>query len=192
MITRRQAISGASSALVLSVAARAGESARPETAPDTLFALSGKKPLIRRTFRPPNLETPLADLRQPYTANNAFFVRYHLALIPEVDSKTWRLRIGGRSAQRSLELSLEELRHGFERVQIAAINQCSGNRRGLFTPRAAGVQWTYGAMLAAPVPLRRLLSKRSANSGANCTAFRCSSADRRATSPRASTTTLPR
>ena len=61
MITRRQAISGASSALVLSVAARAGESARPETAPDTLFALSGKKPLIRRTFRPPNLETPLAD-----------------------------------------------------------------------------------------------------------------------------------
>jgi len=146
VITRRQAISGASSALVLSVAARAGESARPETAPDTLFALSGKKPLIRRTFRPPNLETPLADLRQPYTANNAFFVRYHLALIPEVDSKTWRLRIGGRSAQRSLELSLEELRHGFERVQIAAINQCSGNRRGLFTPRAAGVQWTYGAM----------------------------------------------
>ena len=146
MITRRQAISGASSTLVLSVAARAGESGRPETAPDTLFALSGKKPLIRRTFRPPNLETPLADLRQPYTANDAFFVRYHLSLIPEVDAKTWRLRVGGRSAQRSLELSLEELKRGFERVHIAAINQCSGNRRGLFTPRAAGVQWTYGAM----------------------------------------------
>ena len=79
VITRRQAISGASSALILGVAARAGESGtRPETAPDTLFALSGKKPLIRRTFRPPNLETPLADLRQPYTANDAFFVRYHL------------------------------------------------------------------------------------------------------------------
>ena len=147
MITRRQAISGASSALVLSVAARAGESGiRPETAPDTLFALSGKKPLIRRTFRPPNLETPLADLRQPYTANDAFFVRYHLSLIPEVDAKTWRLRVSGRSAQRPLELSLDDLKHRFERASITAINQCSGNRRGLFTPRAAGVQWTYGAM----------------------------------------------
>ena len=113
---------------------------------DTLFPLPGKKPLIKRTFRPPNYETPLADLRQPYTANDAFFVRYHLALIPEVDLKTWRLRVAGRSAQRPLELSLDELKRGFERSSIAAINQCSGNRRGLFTPRAAGLQWAYGAM----------------------------------------------
>ena len=149
MITRRQAISGATSALVLGVACRrAGEEPGTSTRDRTGHAACtpGKKPLIKRTFRPPNFETPLADLRQPYTANDAFFVRYHLALIPEVDARTWRLRVGGRSAQRPLELSLEELKRGFERVSIAAINQCSGNRRGLFTPRAAGVQWTYGAM----------------------------------------------
>ncbi len=148
MITRRQAIGGATSALALGVvASKAGEEpAAPHTEQETLLALPGKKPLIKRTFRPPNFETPLADLSRPYTANDAFFVRYHLALIPEVDSRTWRLRLGGRSAQHPLELSLQELKRGFERVSIAAINQCSGNRRGLFTPRAAGVQWAYGAM----------------------------------------------
>ena len=31
-------------------------------------------------------------------------------------------------------------------VEIAAVNQCSGNRRGLFQPHVAGVEWGYGAM----------------------------------------------
>ena len=110
-----------------------------------LVALPGKRPLIKRTFRPPNYETPLAQLRSQLTANLTFFVRYHLASIPEVDARTWRLRIGGASVQRPLELSLDELKQDFERVRLAAVNQCSGNR-GLFTSRAAGVQWTYGAM----------------------------------------------
>ena len=147
MISRRQAICGATSALAFSgAAAKTGEEPLLSGSGEELLALPGKKPLIKRTFRPPNFETPLADLRRPYTANDAFFVRYHLALIPEVESKTWRLRVGGRSAQRQLELSLQELKQRFERVSITAINQCSGNRRGLFTPRAAGVQWSYGAM----------------------------------------------
>src|SRR5581483_764267 len=33
-----------------------------------------------------------------------------------------------------------------ERVSIPAVCQCSGNRRGLFTPRVPGVQWGSGAM----------------------------------------------
>src|SRR2546430_8606903 len=32
-----------------------------------------------------NFETPLADLAAPFTRNDAFFVRYHLAVIPHVD-----------------------------------------------------------------------------------------------------------
>jgi DMSO/TMAO reductase YedYZ molybdopterin-dependent catalytic subunit len=111
-----------------------------------LAVLTGKKPLLRRTFRPPNYETPLADLRAAFTPNDAFFVRYHLGVIPEVDARAWRLRIGGTSARKTLELSLTDLQRNFERVTIAAINQCSGNRRGLFTPRAAGIQWTHGAI----------------------------------------------
>lgn len=134
-----------------------------------LIALPGKRPLIKRSFRPPNFETPLADLRRQFTANDAFFVRYHLASIPEVDARTWRLRVGGASAQRPLELSLDELKRSFERVSIAAVNQCSGNRRGLFTPRAGGVQWTYGAMgnaIWGGVRLRDVLNRAGVNGDA--------------------------
>ena len=31
-------------------------------------------------------------------------------------------------------------------VEIVAVNQCSGNRRGLSKPHVAGVEWGYGAM----------------------------------------------
>jgi DMSO/TMAO reductase YedYZ molybdopterin-dependent catalytic subunit len=165
MITRRRVIAGSAGALVLWTTAASADQAvvnGSAVSEDSLVTLPGKKPLIRRSFRPPNLETPLADLRRPFTANDAFFVRYHLASIPEVDGRTWKLRIGGASAQRALELSLDDLRHGFEHVSVAAINQCSGNRRGLFAPRAPGIQWGYGAMgnaVWSGVRLRDVLQK---------------------------------
>jgi sulfite dehydrogenase (cytochrome) subunit A len=115
-------------------------------ATDPLGSLPGKRPLIRHTFRPPNYETPLADLVPAFTRNDAFFVRYHLAVIPVVDPATWRLEVGGPGARRPLALSLPELKRGYPRTSLAAVNQCSGNRRGLFMPRVAGVQWTNGAM----------------------------------------------
>ena len=31
-------------------------------------------------------------------------------------------------------------------VEVVAVNQCSGNRRGLSKPHVAGVEWGYGAM----------------------------------------------
>ena len=113
---------------------------------EALAALPGKKPLIRRSFRPPNFETPLADLAAPLTDNGAFFVRYHLTVIPRIDPDGWRLQVSGASARRALTLSLAELRSGFEQVEVVAVNQCAGNRRGLFTPRVPGVQWGGGAM----------------------------------------------
>jgi DMSO/TMAO reductase YedYZ molybdopterin-dependent catalytic subunit len=113
---------------------------------ELLGALPGKKPLIQRAFRPPNFETPLADLAPLYTDNSVFFVRYHLANIPYVDAASWKLQVGGPSAQRKLALSLRELKSGFEKVSVTAVHQCSGNRRGLFSPRVPGVQWANGAM----------------------------------------------
>ena len=139
MVTRRELLLGAAGGWLVE-RAWAGEAA------DTLTALPGKKPLIRRSFRPPNYETPLADLAAPFTRNDAFFVRYHLPVIPPVDPATWRLQIAGASAQHPLTLSLKELRSGFEQASVAAVNQCAGNRRGLFTPRVPGVQWGNGAM----------------------------------------------
>jgi len=111
-----------------------------------LGTLPGKQPLIQRAFRPPNFETPLADLAASFTPNDAFFVRYHLPVIPHLDPKSWRLQIGGPSARHALTLTLRELQRDFPHVQLAAVNQCSGNRRGLFSPRVPGVQWGDGAM----------------------------------------------
>ena len=144
MVTRRELLLGTAGGWLVG-RVRAGEAAGSKAA-DTLTALAGKKPLIRRAFRPPNFETPLADLAAPFTRNDAFFVRYHLAVIPRVDPGAWRLQIAGASAQHPLTLSLSELRSGFEQVSVAAVNQCAGNRRGLFTPRVPGVQWGSGAM----------------------------------------------
>ena|SRR6185436_7785299 len=162
MVTRRRVVAGSIGGLLLSSLSAPLTFGAAEPDQESLAQLPGKRPLIKRTFRPPNYETPLADLRSQMTDNDAFFVRYHLASIPEIDPRTWRLRIGGASANRTLELSLADLKRDFKRVHLAAINQCSGNRRGLFTPRAAGVQWTYGAMgnaLWGGVRLRDVLNR---------------------------------
>ena len=107
-------------------------------------ALPGKRPLIKRTFRPPNYETPVALLREPYTPNDAFYVRWHMG-VPDVAVSEWRLRVGGPAAKSSSEFTLKELRR-FRPHEVVAVNQCSGNRRGLFVPHVPGVQWGYGAM----------------------------------------------
>ena len=111
-----------------------------------LDALPGKKPLIKRTFRPPNYETPLEYFNQAFTPNDAFFVRYHHADIPEVDAQAWRLEVGGESVEKPFTLTLEALQKDFEAVELAALCLCSGNRRGLFEPHVAGVEWGLGAM----------------------------------------------
>jgi DMSO/TMAO reductase YedYZ molybdopterin-dependent catalytic subunit len=111
----------------------------------TLETLPGKKPLIKLSFRPPNYETPIEYFRTAITPNDAFFVRYHLANIPDVDVKTWKLAVGGDGANGRLELNLDELKR-MPAAELVAVNQCSGNRRGLFQPHVPGVQWSYGAM----------------------------------------------
>lgn len=164
MLRRRDLLLGVTgSALASRVPAAA------DADPAVLGALPGKRPLIRHAFRPPNYETPVADLVPAFTPNDAFFVRYHLALIPEIDPRTWRLAVGGASAAHPLSLSLSDLREDFEPVSLAAINQCSGNRRGLFEPRVPGVQWGPGAMgnaLWRGVRLRDVLERAGIVAGA--------------------------
>jgi DMSO/TMAO reductase YedYZ molybdopterin-dependent catalytic subunit len=107
-------------------------------------ALPGKRPLIKRTFRPPNYETPVALFREPFTPNDAFYVRWHMG-VPDLAAADWRLRVAGPAAKSPRQFTLDELR-GFPSHEVAAVNQCSGNRRGLFSPHVPGVQWGYGAM----------------------------------------------
>jgi DMSO/TMAO reductase YedYZ molybdopterin-dependent catalytic subunit len=115
-----------------------------------LDALPGKKPLIKLSYRPPNYEAPLEYFRTAITPNDEFFVRYHLSVIPEVDAKaldpkTWKVAIGGEGANGEASLSLDDLK-AMPAHEIVAVNQCSGNRRGLFQPHVYGVEWGYGAM----------------------------------------------
>ena len=111
-----------------------------------LYALPGKLPLIKKTYRPPNFETPIEYLRTPITRNDAFFVRWHLAGIPQVDVKDWVLPVGGESAERERKFTMAQLRKEFQPEEITAVCLCSGNRRGLFEPHVPGIEWGVGAM----------------------------------------------
>ncbi len=127
-----------------------------------LVTYPGKRPLIRLTSRPPQLETPFSVFDEGVlTPNDAFFVRYHLAGIPlEIDPDTYRIEVKGH-VDRPLSLSLAELK-SFDPVELVAVNQCSGNSRGFFEPRVSGGQLGNGAMGNARwrgVPLKAVLDR---------------------------------
>lgn len=144
--------------------ARAAQFNLPDgtTSEQVLEALPGKVPLIKKTYRPPNYETPVSYFGEEFTPNNAFFVRYHLAGIPDaIDPATWTLQIDGAGATTPVSFTLADLK-AMEKVEIAAMNQCSGNRRGFSDPHVAGVEWGFGAMGNAKwggVRLKDLLAK---------------------------------
>ena len=111
----------------------------------TMGTLPGKKPLIQLSDRPPNYEAPLEYLRTPITPNDQFYVRYHLSDIPEVKAETYKIAVGGDGASGTAEITLDDLKK-MPAVEVVAVNQCSGNRRGLSKPHVQGVEWGYGAM----------------------------------------------
>ncbi len=154
MLTRRHLLeAGAGAALTAGLAGRLDAAGLdlPQALPAgmreeaVLEALPGKKPLIKLSYRPPNYESPLSAFRTPITPNDQFFVRYHLSDIPEVDAKTWKLAVGGDGANGQTEITLDMLK-AMPAQEVVAVNQCSGNRRGLFQPHVPGVEWGYGAM----------------------------------------------
>ncbi|HEV7815145.1 MAG TPA: molybdopterin-dependent oxidoreductase [Janthinobacterium sp.] len=166
-------LGGAASALAAGVAATA--TLPFENGERELVAFPQKRPLIVLTSRPPQLETPFSVFNEGIlTPNDAFFVRYHWSGIPtEIDAAGYRLKIGG-SVNTPLELSLEELKRLGDPVEIVAVNQCSGNSRGFFEPRANGGQLANGAMGNARwtgIPLKTVLEKAGLKAGALQVAF---------------------
>ena len=141
-----------------------------------LVTYPGKRPMIRLTTRPPQLETPFSVFNEgAITPNDAFFVRYHLAGIPlSIEPEAFRLTIGGK-VDAAQSFSLADLKSGFEPVELTAVNQCAGNSRGFFAPRVAGGQSGNGAMGNARwrgVPLKALLAKAGVQAGAVQASFR--------------------
>jgi DMSO/TMAO reductase YedYZ molybdopterin-dependent catalytic subunit len=141
-----------------------------------LVQYPGKRPLIVLTSRPPQLETPFAVFNEGLlTPNDAFFVRYHLADIPlAIDTDAFRIEVGGK-VDKPLSLSLQDLKTGFEPIELVVVNECSGNSRGFFEPRVAGGQLGNGAMGNARwkgVTLKAVLDKAGVQAGAVQVSFR--------------------
>jgi DMSO/TMAO reductase YedYZ molybdopterin-dependent catalytic subunit len=130
----------------------------------------GKGPMVVQRTRPPLLETPFQVFdRGVFTPNDAFFVRWHWSVIPtSVDVESFRLTVRGL-VDKPLSLTLADITGSLPRVELAAVNQCSGNSRGYFSPRVAGGQWGNGAMGNARwmgVPLRAVLDRAGVKAGA--------------------------
>ncbi|GGF20682.1 oxidase [Aliidongia dinghuensis] len=133
-------------------------------------AFPEKGPMILQRTRPPLLETPFEVFdRGVFTPNEQFFVRWHWAVIPNaVDVDQFRLAVRGH-VEKPLSLSLKDIVDGLPRVELAAVNQCSGNSRGLFQPRVPGGQWLNGAMGNAKwtgVRLKDVLDRAGVKAGA--------------------------
>jgi DMSO/TMAO reductase YedYZ molybdopterin-dependent catalytic subunit len=176
MVTRRQLLAAAGiGALAVT---------RPSWAQPTIdLALSGgpdarqittafpqKGPMILQRSRPPLLETPFEVFdKGVFTPNDQFYVRWHWAVIPtDIDPGKFSLKVRGHVNQ-TLSLSLNDILHGLPSVQLAAVNQCSGNSRGFFQPRVSGGQWANGAMgnaLWTGVRLKDVLDKAGVRAGA--------------------------
>lgn len=129
-----------------------------------LVAFPEKRPLIVLTSRPPQLETPFEVFNHGIiTPNDAFFVRYHNAVLPtSIDGDRHVIKIGGNAVGKPFEITVAELRSQFKPVEVVAVNQCSGNSRALFSPRVTGGQTTNGAMGNARwvgVPLKDVLAR---------------------------------
>jgi DMSO/TMAO reductase YedYZ molybdopterin-dependent catalytic subunit len=137
-------------------------------------AFPEKGSMILQRTRPPLLETPWEVFdRGVFTPNDRFFVRWHWSVLPDqIDVASFRLAVRGEVAK-PLSLSLSELL-ALPRVELAAVNQCSGNSRGFFQPRVAGGQWGNGAMGNAKwtgVRLRDVLDQAGVKPGAVAVRF---------------------
>ncbi len=171
-ISRRTLIASSAVALPLTAAAAAPKliTLPFDNGERPLVAYPQKRPLIRLTARPPQLETPFQVFDAgPITPNDAFFVRYHEAGIPfaTLDAATHRLTVQGLVTT-PLTLSVADLKR-MPATELTAVNQCSGNGRGFFDPRVPGGQAGNGLMGNARwtgVTLKSLLEKAGVKAGA--------------------------
>lgn len=182
---RRALIAGGASALAAGGLGALGRAAFAQAATLELPMVNGrrnvvaypeKRPLIVLTSRPPQLETPFEVYNDGLiTPNDAFFVRYHNAAIPtSIDGDKHVIRIGGNAVGKPFELGMAELRTKFKPIEVLAVNQCSGNSRGHFSPRVTGGQLANGAMGNARwvgVALKDVLARAELKSNARQVTF---------------------
>ena len=176
---RRQFLLGACAGLLGLMVSNRTWSAVTETMPfgngeREMIAYPQKRKLMRITTRPPHLETPFDVFNEGVlTPNDAFFVRYHLANMPmSIDPDTYQLNISGH-VNKPISLSLKQLK-AMKKVEVVAVNQCSGNSRGFSTPRVFGAQLGNGSMGNARwvgVSVKSVLALAGVKEGATLVSF---------------------
>ncbi len=112
------------------------------------FEIPGKDGLIVLNDRPLNAETPAHLLDDPVTPAKHLFVRNNgrPPSARQTDPSSWVLEIGGESAERTMRLSIDDLKRRFEHHSYRLQLECGGNGRSEFVPPAAGNQWSVGAV----------------------------------------------
>ena len=96
--------------------------------------------------RPLNAETPAHLLDDVTTPTSRLFVRNNGLLPASVNAEGWRLSIAGEGCVRPATLSIAQLKDRFPIYSYDLQLECGGNGRAEFRPRAAGNQWTTGAI----------------------------------------------
>ena len=174
LITRRTLLATAATGVAWSSMAKAQKlvdlplPGGPDTRPITT-AFPQKGSMILQRTRPPLLETPFEVFDgDTLTPSDQFYVRWHWAVIPtRIETEKFSLAVHGHVNQ-PLSLSLQDILE-LPRVELIAVNQCSGNSRGFFQPRVAGGEWANGAMgnaLWTGVRLKDVLDKAGVRPGA--------------------------
>ena len=133
-----------------------------------------KGEMVLQRTRPPLLETPFEVFdKGVFTPNDQFFVRWHWSVIPtDIDIASFRMAVRGH-VDKPASLSLADIMR-LPHVDLAAVNQCSGNSRGYFAPRVAGGEWANGAMGNAKwtgVRLKDVLARAGVKPGAKRVRF---------------------
>ncbi len=112
------------------------------------FELPGKSGLIILNDRPIGAECPAHLLDDAITPVERLFVRNN-GLPPSVapsDADDWTLEIAGEACISPRTFSLRDLKTEFRAHTYQLQLECAGNGRSQFSPPAAGMQWTTGAI----------------------------------------------
>lgn len=115
---------------------------------DEPFSIPGKEGLTILNDRPINAETPAHLLDDEITPAKYLFVRNNgrPPAIARIDTRSWRLEIGGESASQTSSFSIGQLKGLFENYTYQLQLECGGNGRSEFVPPASGNQWSTGAV----------------------------------------------
>jgi DMSO/TMAO reductase YedYZ molybdopterin-dependent catalytic subunit len=111
------------------------------------FLIQGKHPGLKLlNDRPVNAETPAYLLDDKVTPADRLFVRNNGIPPVNIDFENWTLIVDGESVEKSLTLTLAELKQRFKHHSYQLTLECGGNGRAEFDPPARGNQWTTGAV----------------------------------------------